>query len=478
MSARGGGVAATCAGESPHLCTIKVTALTPARLGRDAAYNHPLRPNRLTLAIEVMQGQRPAAGERGHRLFAAMGNSDPLHVKLWVGIPRGVSTEMDRKSIRESLLRSSSGSEHTHWVRIFQTEPRKPSQVAPGRFAISFAVMPSIDTEIVLADHTVVPTEGVRLRLDLCTGDNTQLGWMACGISEFLHLDGGRMVKALSDDMHELRGEVSRDEMRFTMGDAARYDEGEGVNIGVGVFYPPTQPSQGALHDVCTQSYMLPVVNTSQRVHQAPPVFAERPLRCPEQGNAIVATEHLLLPRAGMEVPAAYLHQQVEAMRSDLRAKLADVGVNMRPEGSPTPDSGDSDEDEFDTAGVGFAASRGPAAVMAAATDANLEANLATMQSTQMQLKRFLEVAPWYGQVSEFMRMLALQHGSEASAGGRRDLFFRRSKFKKEREWAFTAINMMQYTITVPHPSGTVLSLLLCVTPSATARRSTTSVQA
>ena len=48
-------------------------------------YNHPLRANRLTLAIEVMQGQRPHAGAQGQRLFGAMSSPDMLHVKLWLG---------------------------------------------------------------------------------------------------------------------------------------------------------------------------------------------------------------------------------------------------------------------------------------------------------------------------------------------------------------------------------------------------------
>jgi hypothetical protein len=51
----------------------------------------------------------------------------------------------------------------------------------------------------------------------------------------------------------------------------------------------------------------------------------------------------------------------------------------------------------------------------------------------QLQLKRFLEMAPWYNRAMEFYRMLAAQHGSDYSCGLRRDLFFRVSKFKKNK---------------------------------------------
>lgn len=423
----------------------------------DACYNHPLRPNRLTLAIEVMQAQRPHAGAKGQQLFAAMAGTDALHVRFWIGIPRGVSAEMDRKSIRESLLRtgsgSSSSSDSTHWQRLFQTEPRKPVQVAPGRCAISFAVMPSIDTTIVLPDGTPVRTESVRLRLDLCSNDGTILGWVAVGLIELRDLEDGRVVKNLSEDIQQLRGEVdtgAEAQMRATLGDSARFDEGEGVNIGIGVYRPRAQPSEGALHEVVSQSYMLPVIHHSAKGHRpAAPVFPERPLRSPEQGNAIIATEHLLLPRAGLDVPSAYLAQQVEAMRDDVRSRLADVGVDMKRPGAPPGSEGSSEEeDDFDCVSTS-AASRGPAVMTATAPDSNLEAMLAEMQSAQMQLKRFVELTPWYSQISAFMRMLSMQHGSDVSDGGRRDLFFRCSKFKKDREWAFTPINLMQYTITI-----------------------------
>lgn len=423
----------------------------------DACYNHPLRPNRLTLAIEVMQAQRPHAGTKGQQLFGAMAGTDALHVRFWIGIPRGVSAEMDRKSIRDSLLRtgssSSIGSGSTHWQRLFQTEPRKPARVAPGRCAISFTVMPSIDTTIILPDGTPVRTESVRLRLDLCSNDGTILGWVAVGLTELRDLEDGRVVKNLSEDIQQLRGEVdtgAEAHMRATLGDSARFDEGEGVNIGIGVYRPHAQPSEGALHEVVSQSYMLPVIHHSAKGHRpAAPVFHERPLRSPEQGNAIIATEHLLLPRAGLDVPSAYLAQQVEAMRDDVRSRLADVGVSMKRPGAPPGSEGSSEEeDDFDCVSTG-AASRGPAIVTATAPDSNLEAMLAEMQSAQMQLKRFLELTPWYTQISAFMQMLSMQHGSDVSDGGRRDLFFRCSKFKKDREWAFTPINLMQYTITI-----------------------------
>ena len=51
-----------------------------------------------------------------------------------------------------------------------------------------------------------VPTESVRLRLDLCASDGMTLGWMAIGISELRDLKGGRVVKALSEDAQKLRG--------------------------------------------------------------------------------------------------------------------------------------------------------------------------------------------------------------------------------------------------------------------------------
>ena len=424
----------------------------------DACYNHPLRPDRLTLAIEVMQAQRPRAGAKGQQLFAAMAGTDALHVRFSVGIPRGVSTDLDRRSVRESLLRTGSSGSYvassTHWQRLFQTEARKPALVAPGRCAISFAVMPSIDTTIILPDGTPVSTESVRLRLDLCASDGTTLGWVAIGLTELRDLEDGRVVKNLSEDVHQLRGEVdtgAEAHMRATRGEAARFDEGEGVNIGIGVYRPRTHPSEGALQEVVSQSYMLPVIHHSAKGHRpAAPVFPERPLRSPEQGNAIIATEHLLLPRAGLDVPSAYLAQQVEAMRDDVRSRLTDVGVNMKRAGAPpgSNSEGSSEEDDFEVASAG-AAGRGPAAIAATAQDANLEAMLAEMQSAQMQLKRFLELTPWYVQISAFMRMLSMQHGSDVSQGGRRDLFFRCSKFKKDREWAFTPINLMQYTITI-----------------------------
>ena len=51
------------------------------------------------------------------------------------------------------------------------------------------------------------------------------------------------------------------DAMRQTLADSGRFDEGEGVNIGIGVYYPMSQPSDGAMHDVVTQSYLLPVIH-------------------------------------------------------------------------------------------------------------------------------------------------------------------------------------------------------------------------
>ena len=125
-----------------------------------------------------------------------------------------------------------------------------------------------------------------------------------------------------------------------------------------------------------------------------------------------------------------------------IRIRLADVGVDMKQpdlhrSGLSTGSGSTSEEEEVDAfeSPLGSAAMRGPAGMGAVAEDSNLEAMLAEMQSAQMQLKRFLELAPWYSQISHFMGMLSAQHGTDVSTGGRRDLFFRCSKFKKDREW-------------------------------------------
>ena len=73
------------------------------------------------------------------------------------------------------------------------------------------------------------------------------------------------------------------------------------------------------MHDVCTQSYMLPVKPLIDRGSYRPPNFVTHALRSPSTNNAVIVTEHLTIPRASFDVPANFLEQREEKMRTQLR---------------------------------------------------------------------------------------------------------------------------------------------------------------
>eukprot|EP01048_Picozoa_sp_COSAG05_P006064 COSAG05_NODE_378_length_10601_cov_10.955437_2_plen_677_part_00 len=525
----------------------------------DANYNHPCRDGRLTLSLELMQGGKPDKDDKkANQLYSSLGEAEktPPHLRIYLGLPEGVSSQLDRSSARDQIRNSrkdsggvassggGGGRGRCHWVPMSQTEPRLASMVAPGRNAVSFAVMPSTDVHVDISDGPSivrVAPETVRVRFDLCVGD-TVLGCTACALSELQEAIGGRLVRSLVVDESQIYlsgggagGEAWGAAGVADLGRSNRFvsvpnykaaygEEEKGVQLGVSVYQLMPQPSEGAGHDVCTQSYMVPV-----RGELSPrttlPNFNARALRCPEVNNAVIATEHLLLPRSSLDVPAAFLEQRVGELRMELRDGLAKVGIvapteSERPpdglEPEPTDDldheedseqdlsrlsprdcllgkvteegdedeegdvdeEGDADDDDaFDIndgpasfasglpglpdlhpdlvaqlGGASLSSFRGSvdsASAAEAADSDDIDPDPPSMQMVQMQLRRFLDAGPWYDRTRSFYQMMAQQHGSDYSQQGRRDLFFRCSKFKKNKEWAFVPINLMLYTLTI-----------------------------
>lgn len=311
----------------------------------DAAFNHPSREGRLSFAIEVMQGKPPAdveaadtpagggdAGTASKKLYDALASEEPLHAKMLLGLPPHVSKELDRDRARETLreskrnLRASAIDRvRTYWTPMMQTEERVPVEVSPRRHAISFVVMPSADTEITVADgvsSVSVSAESVRVRFDLCDSKGTILGSMACGLTELQEALGGRMVAPMSYDS----GEQSERSFRSQSAQSTdAFQEAVGVQIGISVYRLAAQPTEGAMHTVCMQSYLLPVQPLIARGNLRPTQFDERALRSPTESNAVIVSEHLALPRASIDVPAAYLQRQTVALRDRLRKSLAEV---------------------------------------------------------------------------------------------------------------------------------------------------------
>ena len=68
--------------------------------------------------------------------YALSNSQESLHVKMWLGLPEGISRELDRDGIRETLrhssrnLRESMAAKkvHTHWQRMSETESRNPAR--------------------------------------------------------------------------------------------------------------------------------------------------------------------------------------------------------------------------------------------------------------------------------------------------------------------------------------------------------------
>jgi hypothetical protein len=74
--------------------------------------------------------------------------------KRYLGLPKNVSTALDRDSIRQSMKSGAVKRHNTgcHWVTMMQTEAASPVTVLPGRCAVSFMIMPSVDTELEVND--------------------------------------------------------------------------------------------------------------------------------------------------------------------------------------------------------------------------------------------------------------------------------------------------------------------------------------
>ena len=167
----------------------------------------------------------------------------------------------------------------------------------------------------------------------------------------------------------------------------------------------------------------------------------------PERNNAVIVTEHLVVCRP-FGVPIQFLTQSMTTIRSELLARLDDAGVGLMPApAADTDSSGDDYEDDE----------------VSTEDDDDDPFDSLTLVTMQQQLKRAMELLPWYESCCELYFELLGQHGNQADSDGMRDLYYKRSTIRKEPAWAFLPTNLMLYTLSLdelPIPPGGDVSAL------------------
>ena len=410
----------------------------------DAMYNHPSREGRLSLAIEVLQGQRPGKTDREARLFEALSGTAPVHVKLWLRLPAATATPATSNGLRATMRvpggRSARAYASHQWKRMFETEAVVATEFAPGLRGISFSVLLGIDPWIVLGDGTKLASCDLKIRLGLCNAKEAMLGAFECTVEELqqkkrlVHVLSTAWDAELSDgtslNSHKVQGDS------FSVGSITS----DGVILGATAYsIPCKQDVNGNFHNVSMQSYMLRTMKSSET--DATPAaaasggrnrFEDEPLLAPFKNNAVIASEQLVLPKP-LSVPIQYLTQAMTSLRKDLLDQMASAGVattgavedsesgdDFDDEDMEDQDAVDEDEPTFDSTGL---------------------------TTLQLKLKMAIEVLPRYEQCCNFYFELLSKHGQESGVDGTRDLYYKRSTKRKRPEWAFMATNMMMYAL-------------------------------
>eukprot|EP01052_Picozoa_sp_SAG31_P009881 SAG31_NODE_529_length_14420_cov_20.000140_14_plen_974_part_00 len=391
----------------------------------DALYNHPGREGRLTLAVEVIRGQRPGKGEREMRLFESMNGSSPLHIKLWLRLPVAVST-----GTKGSKLKAS---ESHRWERMFETEAAPAKEFAPGCQGISFSVMLSIDPWVILDDGTKLESNDLKLRLGLCNSKDTMLGTLECTVNELqqksrlVHVLSTAWDGALSDGSSLMSHQVHAN--AFSVGSSTS----DGVTVGVTAYtLPCKQDVNQGFHDISMQSYMLPIVSVAIAATASPlRRFEDEPLVGPCKNNAVIATERLVLPKP-LSVPIQYLTHAMTSLRKQLIDDIESVcAAPPHAQDSGILDVLDGDDDDDDR------------------TFSN-----AALTTLQQKMKMAIEVLPVYERCCTFYLELLRKHGHQSSVDATRDLYYKQSIKRKQTEWAFMATNMMMYSLEVSELPG------------------------